>query len=69
MKVGDLVTINRGPFGHTSWIAGEIGVVNSLNWDEEDEDHGTLGAYVLFTQTGQELWFEDDELEVINESR
>jgi hypothetical protein len=72
VKVGDLVIINQPRPWRAPWrpFAGP-GFITS--WSEGDETlqisrRGGAGAYVLFTD-GREIWFDDDEFEVVSESR
>ena len=59
MKVGDLVVTTRHVLRHRlghHTPAGRIGVITY--W-------ALSGAYVLFTEDGREIWFEDDELTAV----
>ena len=77
VKVGDLVIINQPrPWRRIGADQGDLeragpGFITS--WSEGDETlqisrRGGAGAYVLFTD-GREIWFDDDEFEVVSESR
>ena len=71
MKIGDLVVTTAANWRAPAHMyTGRIGVITYC-WNGTRRDfRGEVeksGAYVLFTEDGREIWFEDDEFEVVSE--